>query len=133
MSGAAKMRRTEITVKNGNQTKNFEVSQEAGRSLVSLLEELIKNSKKIAKVDDDDDEYVLAEDVFPDLKDPQKLVGIVFRGIRFKNNLTQSEVAARLGLDQSDVSKIERGERAVGKALAKKIQKEFGIDYRRFL
>lgn len=43
------------------------------------------------------------------------------------------EVAARLGLDQSDVSKIERGERAVGKGLAKKIQKEFGIDYRRFL
>ena len=74
-----------------------------------------------------------AEEVFPDLRDPQKRIGITFRGIRYKNNLTQAEVAKRLGLDQSDVSKIERGERSVGKVLAKKIQKEFGIDYRRFL
>ncbi len=133
MSGAAKMRRTEITVKEGNKTKSFKVTLEAGRGLLSLLKELQNKVPPQFSQHDDDDEYIPAEEVFPDLKDPQKLIGIVFRGIRFKNNLTQSEVAARLGLDQSDVSKIERGERAVGKALAKKIQKEFGIDYRRFL
>lgn len=80
-----------------------------------------------------DRDSVPASDVFPDLKDPQKRIGIVFRGIRYKNDLTQAEVAKRLGIDQSDVSKIEKGKRPVGKALAKKIEKEFGIDYRRFL
>ncbi len=65
--------------------------------------------------------------------DPVKRIGIIFRGIRFKNDLTQAEVAKRLGIDQSDVSKIEKGKRFIGKALAKKIEKEFGIDYRRFL
>ena len=74
-----------------------------------------------------------AEEIFPDLKDPEKRVGVIFRGIRFKNNLTQDEVAKRLGIDQSDVSKIESGKRPIGKALAKKIEEEFAIDYRRFL
>ncbi|HWU44546.1 MAG TPA: helix-turn-helix transcriptional regulator, partial [Bdellovibrio sp.] len=63
----------------------------------------------------------------------EKRVGIIFRGIRFKHDLTQAEVAKKLGLDQSDISKIENGRRSIGKALAKKIEKEFGIDYRRLL
>lgn len=61
-----------------------------------------------------------------------KRIGIIFRGIRIKNDLTQAEVAERLGIDQSDVSKIEKEKRPIGKALAK-IEKEFGIDYRRLL
>ena len=71
--------------------------------------------------------------LFPDLGDPQRRIGIIFRGIRYKHHLTQVQVAQRLGLDQSDVSKIEKGKRAIGKALAKKVQHEFGIDYRRLL
>ena len=82
---------------------------------------------------DSNEGAIPAEEVFPDIKDPAKRIGIIFRGIRFKSNLTQAEIADRLGLDQSDVSKIEKGKRPVGKALAKKIEKEFGIDYRRFL
>lgn len=134
MSGAGKMRLTEVIIKEGNKTTNFELSVEAGRGLLTLLRGMEgQTNKKTEREEDDDEDFVLAEEVFPDLKDPQKRIGIVFRGIRFKNNLTQAQVAARLGLDQSDVSKIERGQRPIGKALAKKIEKEFGIDYRRFL
>lgn len=124
MSGAVKVRHTEITIKQGLETTKFKLPQEAGRSLLNFLRSL-----QI----DPDERTVPAEDVFPDIKDPAKRIGIIFRGIRFKHNLTQTEVAKRLGIDQSDVSKIEKGKRPVGKALAKKIEKEFGIEYRRLL
>lgn len=126
MSVAAKMRRTEITIKEGEKTTRFQLSSEAGRGLLALLKGLVDD-------DESKNEFIPAEDVFPDLRDPAKRIGIVFRGIRFKHGLTQVEVAKRLGIDQSDVSKIEKGKRPVGKALAKKIEKEFKIDYRRFL
>lgn len=119
------MRRTEITIKQGNETTKFKLPPEAGRGLVKLLRSLQEGNSK--------DDSILASDVLPDLKNPEKRVGIIFRGIRSKKNLTQTEVAARLGIDQSDVSKIEKGKRPIGKALAKKIEKEFGIDYRRLL
>lgn len=124
MSGAVKMRHTEITIKQGNETTKFKFPLEAGRGLLNFLRSLQNNSNE---------ENLPAEEVFPNIKDPAKRIGIIFRGIRFKHNLTQAEVAKKLGLDQSDVSKIEKGKRPVGKALAKKIEKEFGIDYHRFL
>jgi DNA-binding XRE family transcriptional regulator len=128
MSGAAKMRHTEITIKRGKETTKFKIPLEAGRGLVDFLRGL---QEKV--VGSDGQESVPASEVFPDLKDPAKRVGIIFRGIRSKHDLTQAEVAERLGIDQSDVSKIEKGKRSIGKALAKKVEKEFGIDYRRFL
>lgn len=118
------MRHTEITIKQENKVTKFKFPLEAGRGLVHFLQGLQSASQG---------DSVPAEEVFPDIKDPEKRIGIVFRGIRFKHGLTQAEVAKRLGLDQSDVSKIEKGKRSIGKALAKKIEKEFGIDYRRLL
>lgn len=124
MSGAVKMRHTEVTITEGEKTMRFQVPRAAGRGLVTFMSEFLGNSIR---------DSIPADEVFPHLKDPQKRIGIIFRGIRCKNNLTQSAVAKRLGLDQSDVSKIEKGKRPVGKALAKKIEKAFGIDYHRFL
>jgi DNA-binding XRE family transcriptional regulator len=118
------MRHTEVTITEGKKTMRFHIPVAAGRGLVTLMSEFQE------KLDQDS---VPANEVFPDLKDPEKRIGIVFRGIRFKNGLTQADVAKQLGIDQSDVSKIEKGKRPVGKSLAKKIQRKFGIDYRRFL
>jgi len=47
--------------------------------------------------------------------------------------LTQTDLAKRLGMPQANVSQIETGRRSVGKALAKKLAKVFGVDYRVFL
>jgi len=124
MSGAVKMRHTEITIKQGRETKKFKLSLEAGRGLINFLRSL---------QDQTDESTVSADEIFPNTKNAEKRVGIIFRGIRFKHDLTQAEVAKKLGLDQSDISKIENGRRSIGKALAKKIEKEFGIDYRRLL
>jgi ribosome-binding protein aMBF1 (putative translation factor) len=120
MSVAVKMPLIEIAIRgSGSKKKLFLVSEEKAHAIETLLS--------------DADEYVDATDVFPELKDPQKRIGITFRSIRSKTGLTQKQVAEKLGLDQADVSKIEKGIRPIGKALAKKIEKAFKIDYRRFL
>ena len=123
MLAAAKLRLTEITITEGNKTTQFRLPAQAGRGLLTLLRSLQKDLTPSAS----------AREFFPDLKNAEKRIGVIFRGIRFKNGLTQAEVAKRLGLDQSDVSKIEKGKSSIGKGLAKKIEHEFGIDYRRFL
>ena len=125
MSGAAKMHPTSVLIIDGKKTRTFKVTSETGQGLLMLLENLEINERA--------DEYIAAEDIFPELKDPAKRIGILFRSIRTKFQLTQEQLAKRLGIDQSDVSKVEKGKRPIGKALAKKIQKEFRIDYRKFL
>lgn len=116
------MRHIEITIRSGTRRRLFFVSEAKANAIETLLRETVP-----------DDELIDAGDVFPDLKDAKKLPSITFRGIRAKTGMTQAEVAKRLRITQADVSKIESGKRPIGKALAKRIEKEFKIDYRRFL
>ena len=124
MSVAVKMRPIEIAIRTGSRRKLFLVSEEKARAIETLLQET--PSPK-------DAEFVDIGEVFPDLNDSEKLPAITFRGIRAKTGLTQKEVAERLEITQAEVSKIECGKRSIGKALAKRIEKEFKINYRRFL
>lgn len=123
MSGAAKMHLIEIAIKDGAKKKKFLVSEDKAAAIATLLQETPQN----------EDGVLSAKNIFPDLGDPEKRPFITFRGIRAKTGLTQLELAERLSISQTDVSKIENGKRNIGKALAKKIEKEFKIDYRRFL
>ncbi|MGK5090341.1 helix-turn-helix transcriptional regulator [Bdellovibrionota bacterium FG-2] len=124
MSVAVKMRPIEIAIRSGSKRRLFLVSEEKARAIETLLTET-PGSK--------DSEFIDLGEVFPDLNNPDKLPAITFRGIRAKTGLTQKEVAERLAITQAEVSKIESGKRSIGKALAKRIEKEFKIDYRRFL
>ena len=124
MSEAVKMRRIEIAIRSGTKRKLFLVSEEKAHAIETLLKEPLSSK---------DDELVEIGTVLPNLNDSEKHRVITFRGIRAKTGLTQNEVAERLGITQAEVSKIESGKRSIGKALAKRIQKEFKIDYRRFL
>jgi plasmid maintenance system antidote protein VapI len=42
-------------------------------------------------------------------------------------------MAEKIGVNQGDLSKMEKGARPIGKKLAMRIGKALGIDYRRFL
>ena len=125
MSVAAKTRLIEISIRDGAKKKLFLVPLDKA----SAIETLIKDTPKNIEADD----FMDIGEVFPDIHDPEKRRFIIFRSIRTKTGLTQVQLAERLGISQADVSKIERGKRTIGKALAKKIEKEFKIDYRRFL
>lgn len=60
-------------------------------------------------------------------------VGIMLRGNRYKNNLTQKQLAAAIGISQHHISEMENGKRPIGKEMARRLAEFFKTDYRIFL
>lgn len=59
--------------------------------------------------------------------------GQMLRGARFKADLTQKELADRLGIKPHHISEMEHGKRTIGKAMAKRLSEVLNVDYRVFL
>ncbi len=55
------------------------------------------------------------------------------RGLRNREGLTQEELGQAIGVEQSNISKMERGKRQIGVKIAKRLAQTFNIDYRLFL
>jgi len=62
-------------------------------------------------------------------KEPGRLI----RGARFREGLTQAELARRLGSSRSVVCDLERGRRPVSLAMAKRLAEVFSSSYKVFL
>lgn len=77
--------------------------------------------------------HVSPNELFRDLTDKSGEVGILLKGLRYREGLTQMELAKKLNIGQANLSAMENGRRNVGKELAKKIADLFGLDYRIFL
>ncbi|MGE4233892.1 MAG: helix-turn-helix domain-containing protein [Bacteriovoracia bacterium] len=123
MSVAAKTRLIKIEISEGKKTKLYLVPKEAAQAVETILNQL----------DESDEGSIPATDLFPDLADAKKTPGIALQGIRLRLNLTQKEMAEKIGVTQGDLSKMEKGERPIGKKLAMRIGKALQVDYRRFL
>ena len=59
--------------------------------------------------------------------------GLVLRGSRAKEKLTQKELAKTIGVSQHHISEMENGKRPIGKEMAKRFAEFFKTDYRAFL
>ena len=59
--------------------------------------------------------------------------GLMLRGARVKEGLSQIELAEIVGITQSNLSKMERGKRSIGKQMAKRLAIALKIDYRTLL
>lgn len=53
--------------------------------------------------------------------------------LRDQKGMTQQQFAESIGVTQSDVCKMEKGTRPLGKKLARRIAETFNVDYRMFL
>ncbi len=73
------------------------------------------------------------KEVFSDINRQYTKPGALLRGIRAREHLTQIEMAKLIKVTQSDISQIENGTRGVGRKIAQRIEKLFGVDYRSFL
>ena len=71
------------------------------------------------------------EEVFPELAGREKQVYL--RGIRYREDLTQKQLADLTGIPQRHISEMENGKRPIGKENAKKLAKVLNADYRMFL
>jgi DNA-binding XRE family transcriptional regulator len=125
MSVVVKTPLIKIEITEGKKQKLYLVSKDEAHAVETILKSLDERGSE--------DGFIAAEDLYPDLKDPIKGPAISFHGIRLRHNLTQKQMATKIGISQSDVSKIEKGERPIGKKLAMRIGKALGIDYKRFL
>lgn len=78
-------------------------------------------------------EFIHIEDILPKLRDKAERVGAALRGARYKEDITQVELAKKLKITQGDLSKMEHGKRPIGSKLAQRIGKILKVDYRIFL
>jgi len=58
-----------------------------------------------------------------------KKSGLALRGARYREGISQKELAKRTGVSQENISKMENGQRAVGEKVAKKLAKVLRIDF----
>lgn len=75
----------------------------------------------------------LNEKVFAGINRKYTKPGALLRGIRIRENLTQVQMAKKIKVTQSDISQMENGTRKIGRKIAQRIEKLFGVDYRSFL
>lgn len=62
-----------------------------------------------------------------------KQAGMVLRGARFREDMSQKELAKRSGVSQDNISRIENGKRVVGEKVAKRLAKPLKINHRLLL
>jgi DNA-binding XRE family transcriptional regulator len=74
--------------------------------------------------------YTIAE-VFPEHIGKEQQVAI--RAYRYRENLTQRQLAELAGIPQRHISEMENGKRVIGKELAKRLGKALNADYKVFL
>lgn len=70
-------------------------------------------------------------EVFPDLIGKEKTIAL--RAYRTREDLTQKELAEKVGIPQRHISEMETGKRVIGKEMAKRFGKVLGVDYRALL
>lgn len=87
----------------------------------------------IEKYKIDEKNELSPETIFAELIEQHSEAGLLLKGLRHKEGLTQTEFAEKIGLTQANISAMENGRRHIGKTIAKRLQTLFGVDYRLFL
>lgn len=81
----------------------------------------------------EDQQTVPWREAIADLTQKYTEAGIALKGARNKENLSQSDLANKLGIPQSHISDMEHGRRTIGKNMAKRLSKVLNVGYKVFL
>ena len=90
----------------------------------------IKNLKPLGFVDTSD--AVPWREAYPEYSEEQ-LIGKALAGVRYREGLTQIQLAEKIGISQRHISEMENCKRPIGKAMAKRLGDALNIGYRVFL
>lgn len=110
---------------------HIDISVPSGSALVAL--EAIRGifalaGHKMRRINEEGEEVFSAGEVFPE-GNPAMLL----RGYRGKLDMTQKELATKLGVTQNRVSDMESGKRPISKDMAVKLGELFDTPYKSFL
>jgi DNA-binding XRE family transcriptional regulator len=62
-----------------------------------------------------------------------KKSGLALRGARYREGMSQKQLAKRTGVSQENISKMENGQRAIGEKVAKRLAKALKLGVRLLL
>ena len=127
MSAPMKTPRTKngIRVQIGDRkTRLFLVPKDRADGIVRLLQDFEVT---------EDEQTIPWRDSVRDLTQKYTEAGVALKGARTKENLSQSELAEKLGISQSHISDMEHGRRTIGKNMAKRLAKVLNVGYKIFL
>lgn len=99
------------------------------KKLNSFLKNLDASKNEITRWEEATPWEVLAKDRI----EKYKKAGLVLRGARYRENISQVQLAKMSGVHQNEISKIENGKRCVGEKVAKKLAKPLKVSYLLFL
>lgn len=121
MSVPMKKRLTEIVTVG---SESFKVPKETAKAVLVLLKGNFDTNEKITAD---------KSDTIKSLDAKFTSAGAILQGSRIKEGLSQVELAEKLKISQTNLSKMELGKRPIGKAMAKRIAVILKVDYRLFL
>ena len=120
MSAAAKKRPIEVIFKSSDENRAYKIPTKDKAKVLKFLKKY-------------EEETVPWRAAFGDLIEKHSKPGLMVRGFRKKADLTQVELAKKMGIEQNSISQMEHGKRTIGKEMAKRFAKVFKVDYRVFL
>ena len=105
---------------------------------VTLNEDKMKKTFTIELNDTRNDEFVEASDILSSIEkeygwSDNEAIGVHLRNLRENAGYSQVKLAELLNVNSRHISEMERGKRAIGKKLAKKLADTLKTDYRMFL
>ena len=127
MSALMKKHPTESVAKPKNQTILHLVHNGYVYNIPRSVAEKYRESKETSK------NKISSNKVFSDIENKYTKAGVLLKGTRYREGLTQAEMAKKIKITQADLSKMENGKRPIGKIIAKRIEKMFDVNYRYFL
>jgi DNA-binding XRE family transcriptional regulator len=103
-------------------------SVDGARVSNAILSMLELAGHKVRHVNDEGEELYTIEEVFPEAHP-----GMVLNGFRLKMEMTQNELAEKLGISQNRVSDMETGKRPISKRMAEHLSELFAVPRKAFL
>ena len=122
MSVAAKVRHIEIFIEE-RRSRKYTLPSDKLKGLLVLLDDYR----------DEDSESVSVDEALKETYAETGKPATHLRGFRLRDNLTQAQLAKKIGTTQSAIASMESGRRSIGKATAKKLAEVFDTAYRAFL
>jgi DNA-binding XRE family transcriptional regulator len=114
---------------DGRMEINLSIPTAKGILILNALQSMLAlTGLKARRIDADGDEIVSADQVLDDVTPAMAL-----RGLRVKEDITQKELAERLGISQNMVSEMESGKRSITPKMANRIAETFNVPYKAFL
>lgn len=107
------------------------VSYSVSKEVIEQVQALLRRNK--ARPLTEYTETVSLDEAFPEVLDPIMGPAHYLRGVRLRENLTQTQLAEKAGMKQSHISEMERGKRPIGKESAKKLAAILNANWRAML